>query len=51
MLRMNVSLMEYIRGEHDNLCSKIQDSETLITIELRDKDEKQARETSTMDET
>ncbi len=51
MLRMNVSLMEYMRGEYDNLCSKIQASETRITKELRDKVEKQARETSTMDET
>jgi hypothetical protein len=51
MLRMNVSLMEYIRGEYDNLRSKIQDSETRITKELRDKAEKQAREASTMDET
>jgi hypothetical protein len=51
MLRMNVSLMEYMRGEYDNLCSKIQASETRITKELRDKDKKQAREASTMDET
>jgi hypothetical protein len=51
MLRMNVSLMEYMRGEYDNLRSKIQASETRITKELRDKDEKQAREASTMDET
>ena len=51
MLRMNVSLMEYIRGEYDNLRSKIQASETGITKELRDKAEKQAREASTMDET
>jgi hypothetical protein len=51
ILRMNVSLMEYMRGEYDNLCSKIQTSETRITKELRDKAEKQAREASTMDET
>ena len=51
MLRMNVSLMEYMRGEYDNLRSKIQASETRITKELRDKAEKQAREDSTMDET
>jgi hypothetical protein len=51
MLRMNVSLMEYMRGEYDNLRSKIQASETRITKELRDKDEKQVREASTMDET
>ncbi len=51
MLRMNVSLMEYMRGEHDNLCSKIQTSQTRITKELRDKTEKHARKTSTMDET
>ena len=51
MLRMNVSLMEYMRGEYDNLRSKIQASETRITKELRDKTEKQAREASTMDET
>jgi hypothetical protein len=49
MLRMNVCLMEYMRGEYDNLRSKIQASETRITKELRDKAEKQARETSTMD--
>ncbi len=41
----------YMRGEYDNLCSKIQDSETRITKELRDKDDQQAREDSTMDET
>ena len=51
MLRMNVSLMEYMCGEYDNLRSKIQASETRITKELRDKAEKQAREDSTMDET
>ncbi len=51
MLRMNVSLMEYMCEEYDNLGSKIQASETRITKELRDKDEQQARETSTMDET
>jgi hypothetical protein len=51
MLRMNVSLMEYMRGEYDNLSSKIQASETRITKELRDKAEKQTREASTMDET
>ena len=51
MLRMNVSLMEYMRGEYDNLRSKIQTSETGITKELRNKAEKQAREASTMDET
>ena len=51
MLRMNVSLMEYMCGEYDNLRSKIQASETRITKELRDKAEKQAREASTMDET
>ena len=42
---------EYMRGEYDNLRSKIQASETRITKELRDKAEKQAREASTMDET
>ena len=51
ILRMNVSLMEYMCGEYDNLSSKIQSSETCITKELRDKAEKQAREASTMDET
>ncbi len=51
MLRMNVSLMEYMRTEYDNLCSKIQASKTRITKELRDTAEQQAREDSTMDET
>jgi hypothetical protein len=42
----------YMRVEYDNLCSKIQDSETRITKELRDKADQQAREDSTtMDET
>jgi hypothetical protein len=51
ILRMNVSLMEYMRAEYDNLSSKIQASETRITKELRDKDDQQSREDSTMDET
>jgi hypothetical protein len=51
MLRMNVSLMEYMRPEYDNLRSKIQASETRITKELRDKTDQQDREDSTMDET
>jgi hypothetical protein len=48
---MNVSLMEYMCGEYDNLRSKIQVNETRITKELRDEAEKQVREASTMDET
>ncbi len=51
MLHMNVSLMEYMCGEYDNLRSKIQVNETRITKELRDEAEKQVREASTMDET
>ena len=51
MLRMNVSIMEYMHSEYDNLRSKIQASETRITEELRDKAEQQAREASNLDET
>ena len=43
--------MEYMCAEYNNLCSKIQVSETRISKELRDKVEQQARESSTMDET
>jgi len=51
MLRMNVSLMEYMRVEYDNLRSRIQASETRISQELRDKTQQQARESSIMDDT
>ncbi len=47
MLRMNKSLMEYMREEYDNLHSHI---ETRISKELRDKDEVQDQETAAMDE-
>ncbi len=59
MLRMNKSLMEYMRKEYDNLHSHIEASETRITKELRetritkelrDKAEVQAQEASAMDE-
>ena len=50
MLRMNKSLMEYMRKEYDNLNSHIETSETRITKELRDKAEVQTQETSAMDE-
>ena len=50
MLRMNVSLMEYMRAEYDNLRSRIEASETRISKELLDKAEQQAREASIMDD-
>ena len=50
MLRMNKSLMEYMRKEYDNLHSHIEASETRITKHLRDKAEVQAQEAATMDE-
>jgi len=50
MLRMNKSLMEYMRKEYDNLHSHIETSETRIIKELRDKAEVQAQEASAMDE-
>ena len=50
MLCMNKSLMEYMSKEYDNLHSHIEDSETRITKEIRDKSEVQAQEASTMDE-
>ena len=50
MLRMNKSLMEYMRKEYDNLHSHIEVSETRITKQLRDKSEVEAQEVATMDE-
>jgi hypothetical protein len=50
MLRMNKSLMEYMRKEYDNLHSHIEANETRITKQLRDKTEVQAHETDVMDE-
>jgi len=47
---MNVSLMEYMRAEYDNLRSRIEASETRISKELLDKAEQQAREASIMDD-
>ena len=44
MLRMNVSLMEYMRTEYDVLHSRIEVSETRINKGLRDKAEEQARQ-------
>ena len=51
ILRMNVSLMEYMRTEYDVLHSRIEASETRINKELRDKTEEQAREATTMGDT
>jgi hypothetical protein len=51
MLRMNVSLMEYMRTEYDGLHSRIETSETRINKDLCDKAEEQARESVTMDST
>ena len=50
MLRMNKSLMEYMRKEYDNLHSQVESSETRISKELRDKSEVQTQEASVMDE-
>ncbi len=51
ILRMNVSLMEYMRTEYDGLHSRIESSETRINKDLCDKDEEQVRESVTMDST
>ena len=51
MLRMNVSLMEYMRTEYDNLRSRIEASETHISKELLEKAAEQAREASRMYDT
>jgi hypothetical protein len=51
MLRMNLSLLEYIRTEYDGLHSRIEASETRINKDLCDKAEEQARESATMDST
>ena len=51
MLRMNVSLMEYMCKEYDNLHSRIEVSETRIIKELPDKTEQQPRKSTTMDGT
>ena len=51
MLRMNVSLMEYMRAEYDNLRSRIETSETRISKQLLEKAEEQAREASRMHDT
>ena len=50
MLRINKSLMEYMRKEYDNLHSHIECNETRIIKESRDKGEVQAQEVSSMDE-
>ena len=49
MLRMNVSLMEYMRTEYDNLTSLIEASETRISKELRDEADRQAKEAEEME--
>ena len=51
MLRMNLSLLEYMRTEYDGLHSRIEASETRINKDLCDKTEEQARESATMDST
>ena len=51
ILRMNVSLMEYMCTEYDDLHSRIEASETRINKELRDKAEEQAREAVTLGDT
>ena len=43
--------MEYIRTEYDGMNSRIETSETRINKDLWDKDEEQAREAVTMDDT
>ena len=48
MMCMNVSLMEYMRTEYDNLHSLNEASETRISKDLRDKAEVQAREDTGM---
>ncbi len=49
MLLMNVSLMEYMRTEYDNLTSLIETSETPINKELRDETERQTKEAEEME--
>ena len=49
MLWMNVSLMEYMRTEYDNLTSLIETSETRINKELRDETERQVQEVKEME--
>jgi hypothetical protein len=49
MLRMNVSLMEYMRTEYDNLTSLIEASETRISKELRDEADRQPKEAEEME--
>ena len=51
MLRMNVSLMEYMVQEYDGLNSRIETSETRINKDLCDEAEEQTRESVTMDDT
>ena len=43
LLRMNVSLMEYIHTEYDNLTSQIEVSETRINKEVRDESDRKAK--------
>ncbi len=50
MLRVNKSLMEYIRKEYDNLHSHMEVSETRINKKLRDKTEVLVQEAGDMDE-
>ncbi len=49
MLHMNVSLMEYMRTEYDNLTSLIEVSETRISKELRDETDRQVNEVEEME--
>ena len=48
MLHMNVSLMEFMRKEYDNLHSLSEVSEGRISKDLRDKAQAQAREAAEM---
>jgi hypothetical protein len=50
MLRMNKSLIEYMRKGYDNLHSHIEASETRISQELRDKAKVQPQQAAAMDE-
>jgi hypothetical protein len=49
LLLMNVSLMEYIRTEYDNLTSQIEVSETRISKKLRDESDRQTKEAEEME--
>ncbi len=46
---MNVSLMEYMCTEYDNLTSLIEASETRIRKEIRDETDRQSKEAEEME--